>query len=118
MDIFIIVLSLIIIGAVIFMTHYQNDKQKKEQKDPLVDIQNQRKDIVAQALKGLNCECKWQTEDDEEVAIFEFQSGHFSIRIKKDTPYVDLLFLFFYNNINIISSYKNNLITFNFHKIN
>ncbi|MBR5657460.1 MAG: hypothetical protein IKW98_12395 [Prevotella sp.] len=111
MDIFIIVLSLIIIGAVIFMTHYQNDKQKKEQKDPLVDIQNQRKDTVAQALKGLNCECKWQTEDDEEVAIFEFQSGHFSIRIKKDTPYVDLLFLFFYQtsveNIHLVRTVCN-----------
>ena len=89
MDTFIILLCSLIIGIVIFLPYYQGNKQKKEKKDPLADIQDQRKDIVAQALKGLNCECKWKTEDNEEVAIFDFQSGHFSIRLRKDTPYIE-----------------------------
>ena len=105
MDILIIVLCIVISATIIFLAYYQDYKQKKERRDPLADIRDQRKEIVAQALKRLNCECKWETpsqqgktegEAAEEVAIFDFQSGHFSIRIRKDTPYVDLLYLFFY----------------------
>lgn len=111
MDTFIIVLCSLIIGIVIFLSYYQGNKQKKEKKDPLADIQDQRKDIVAQALKGLNCECKWKTEDNEEVAIFDFQSGHFSIRLRKDTPYIELLYLYFYQtnieNIHLVRTVCN-----------
>ena len=111
MDTFIILLCILIILIVIFMAYYQDNKQKKEKKDPLADIQNQRKEIVAQALKGLNCECNWKTEDDEDVAIFDFQSGHFSIRIRKETPYVEMLYLFFYQtnieNIHLVRTVCN-----------
>ena len=111
MDTFIILLCSLIIGIVIFLSYYQGNKQKKEKKDPLADIQDQRKDFVAQALKGLNCECKWKTEDDEEVAIFDFQSGHFSIRLRKDTPYIELLYLYFYQtnieNIHLVRTVCN-----------
>lgn len=91
------ILLIILIAIFVFaVLHQRSNQQKKDATDPLADLQSQRKDTVVQALNDLNCEAKWKTEDNEDIAIFDYQSGHFTIRIKKDTPYIELMYLFFY----------------------
>lgn len=57
----------------------------------------ERERLVSQTLTQMNCEHKWEDEQDERVVAFDYQNGHFRIRIEKDSPYVRLMYLFFYN---------------------
>lgn len=98
MNIFGILSIILITAVVVFMTNYRDNKQKKKEAYPLAILQNQRKELVEQALKALNCEGEWKNEDDEDSVAFEFQGGHFNIRITKDSPYISLLYLFFYQS--------------------
>ncbi|MCR5078144.1 MAG: hypothetical protein K6A82_08935 [Prevotella sp.] len=55
-------------------------------------VENRR--IVSKALKSLNCECEWRDEKEDQIVRFDFQNGHFGIRIPKLRPQVELSFLF------------------------
>lgn len=57
----------------------------------------ERERLVSQTLTQMNCDFRWEDEQDERVVAFDYQNGHFRIRIEKDTPYVRLMYLFFYN---------------------
>ena len=57
-----------------------------------------RERLVEQTLRAMNCEHHWEDEEDgERVVAFDYQNGHFRIRLEKGTPYVRLMYLFFYN---------------------
>ena len=49
---------------------------------------------VGKGLTALNCEVEWRKDGEEDVAHYDFQSGHFGIRVQKNTPNVLLSFLF------------------------
>ena len=55
----------------------------------------ENKRIVSKALKTLNCVGEWQEEKDAAIIRFNFQSGHFGIRIINKRPQVELSYLFF-----------------------
>lgn len=55
----------------------------------------ENKRIVSKALKALNCVGEWQEEKDAAIIRFNFQSGHFGIRIINKRPQVELSYLFF-----------------------
>lgn len=55
-----------------------------------------RERLVHQTLKQMNCACKWEDDNDDRVAAFDYQNGHFRIRLEKDTPYIRVMYLFFY----------------------
>lgn len=56
-----------------------------------------RERLVEQTLRAMNCEHNWEDEQDERIVAFDYQNGHFRIRVEKDSPYVRLMYLFFYN---------------------
>jgi hypothetical protein len=57
----------------------------------------ENKQVISDALKSLNCVCSWEEDHDNVVAKYDYQSGHFRIRLEKDTPYVRLSYLFFFD---------------------
>lgn len=58
--------------------------------------QDDNKLSVNYALKQLNCKVRWEKDHEDLVARYDFQSGHFRIRLEKDSPYVRLSYFFFY----------------------
>ena len=66
----------------------------------------ENKRIVSKALKALNCTGEWQEEKDAAIVRFNFQRGHFGIRIINKRPQVELSYLFFaeaeINDVNLV----------------
>ena len=66
----------------------------------------ENKRIVSKALKALNCTGEWQEEKDAAIVRFNFQRGHFGIRIINKCPQVELSYLFFaeaeINDVNLV----------------
>jgi tetratricopeptide (TPR) repeat protein len=58
--------------------------------------QDDNKLSVDYALKKLNCKVKWSKDHEDLLAQYDFQSGHFRIRLEKDSPYVRLYYFFFF----------------------
>lgn len=57
--------------------------------------QEDNKVSVDDALRALNCDVKWEHSEENLIASYRYQSGQFSIRLEKNSPYVRLLYLFF-----------------------
>ncbi len=51
---------------------------------------------VEQALTSLNIKAEWNDEEGDRVANYDYQNGHFQLRIEKNNPYVRLLYPFVY----------------------
>lgn len=51
--------------------------------------------IVSHALRSLNCDYHWEKSKDSKLVRFDFQSGHFTIRLDSNHPYVRLVYPFF-----------------------
>lgn len=64
---------------------------------PRVRTPEQLKKLVSAALHQLNCRCEWKKDQETLYGRYDYQSGHFRIRIEKDTPYVQLSYLFFFS---------------------
>lgn len=58
--------------------------------------QEDNKLSVDYALKRLNCKPRWTKDHDTLEATYRFQSGNFRIVLEKDSPYVRLFYLFFF----------------------
>lgn len=54
------------------------------------------KSVVSGALRELNVKAEWVNEADKQTVHYTYQGGHFNITLEKDSPYVRLTFLFFY----------------------
>lgn len=54
------------------------------------------KNIVSGALRELNCDYSWKTEDNTHRAIFDYQSGHFYITLTDESPFIRLYFMSFF----------------------
>jgi hypothetical protein len=67
--------------------------------------------LIEKSLKALNCETKWTDEDEDRLVSFQYQSGFFRIRIEKNSPYIRLSYLFFFNtpldNVNLVRNLCN-----------
>lgn len=50
---------------------------------------------LSEALESLNCKVEWTTENDGTLGRFDFQGGHFGLRLDASTPYATLSYLFF-----------------------
>ncbi len=58
--------------------------------------QDDNKLSVNYALRSLNCKVNWMEDHEDLVARYDYQSGHFNIRLEKNSPYVRLSYLFFF----------------------
>lgn len=65
-------------------------------KETIKMSQKENKAVVTKALKALNCTLEWGKDDADLIGKYDFQSGHFRIRIKEKDPYVQLSYLFFF----------------------
>lgn len=52
--------------------------------------------IINATLKSLNCTYKWADEQGDKVVRYDYQSGHFRIRLEKGSPYIRLSYFFFF----------------------
>lgn len=55
------------------------------------------KQLISEALKSLNCAYNWGEDHDDLLVKYDYQSGHFRIRLEKESPYVRLCYLFFFD---------------------
>ena len=67
--------------------------------------------MVTQTLRQMNCECTWEDDKDDRVASYDYQNGHFRLRVEKESPYVRLMYLFFYttqaDHLNLVRHVSN-----------
>lgn len=52
--------------------------------------------LVDRTLRSLNCQTEWETDRGDRVVKYDYQNGHFRIRVEQGTSYVSLTYLFCY----------------------
>lgn len=52
---------------------------------------------INKALKAMNCQYKWEKDKSGKSVKFDFQTGHFSIRLEYGSPYVLLSYPFLFD---------------------
>ena len=52
---------------------------------------------VINALGELHCDVEWSGEGDDRIAVYDYQNGHFRLRILKNSFFVRLSYLFCYS---------------------
>lgn len=64
--------------------------------------------LVERTLRSLNCETEWEDEKNDRLVKFDYQSGHFNLRVENNTPYVRMTFpCFFVTPLENISLVRN-----------
>ena len=58
--------------------------------------QSNSKAIVTEALKNLNCTVAWEKDETDLIGKYDYQSGHFRLRIKSESAYIQVSYLFFF----------------------
>jgi tetratricopeptide (TPR) repeat protein len=71
-------------------------KRHDAEKGLYARTQEDNKLSVDYALKQLNCKPKWTNDHDTLQATYMYQSGKFRMMLEKDSPYVKLFYLFFF----------------------
>ena len=59
--------------------------------------QELNKKRLDKALKALNTQALWEKDHDDLVARFDYQSGHFRVRLEKDSVCIRLFFFYFFD---------------------
>lgn len=94
MEIYIVILVVAMAASVLFTHLYDRKKMGVAGKDSLNISVKEKEKIVDNALRMLNCEGKWSTANTGRVVLYDYQNGHFRIRIENDKPYVELGYFF------------------------
>ncbi|WP_028896738.1 hypothetical protein [Prevotella sp. HUN102] len=72
------------------INHFRNIFRRKIQLSELAPSINRR--LVSKALSALNCQYQWKKDGEDQTAFYDFQSGHFGIRVQQNAPNVLLSF--------------------------
>ena len=98
-DIAIIVIlwAIMYIIAFVFLPAWR--KRHDADKGLYARSQDDNKLSVNHALKQMNCKVKWIEDHGDLVARYDYQGGHFNIRLEKDSPYVRLSFFYFFEAV-------------------
>ena len=59
--------------------------------------QELNKKRLDKALKALNTQAVWEKDHEDLVARFEYQSGHFRVRLEKNSVYTRLFYFYFFD---------------------
>ena len=62
----------------------RNPQQRMPQMEALLDS----------ALRALNCETFWSDDQSDRVVSYQYQNGHFKIRVEQGSPFARMLYLF------------------------
>ena len=52
--------------------------------------------LVDRTLKSLNCQTEWESDHGDRIVKYDYQNGHFRIRVEPGSSYVSLTYLFCY----------------------
>lgn len=95
------IVTIIIFWAILFIIAFVFiplwRKQHDEGSGLYARTQDDNKLSVDYALKALNCQVKWTKDHEDLIARYQYQSGHFRIRLEKNSPYIHLSYLFFFS---------------------
>lgn len=73
--------------------------------------QNRNEAVINDALKQLNCRGRWSDDGADRIVRYDYQNGHFRIRLSRESPYARVFYLFFYDtgidNLEIVRSLCN-----------
>ncbi len=72
-------------------------RKVRQGKPALQDRQRQTELVADKALKALNCDVTWDNEDKVRVAQYEYQNGHFLLRVAPKSLFVRLSYLYCYS---------------------
>ena len=102
---FVIFILALFIGIAVLI--YFDHKRKKTDKDNVISTSTKDKEkIVDNALRQLNCEGAWSTSKDGRSVLYDYQNGHFRIRITNGEPYIELGYFYCFStdmeNINTV----------------
>lgn len=97
MDSWVIIVFWILVGCAVAVYEARRRglfTRKGEIVDEVRDVNV--KELIDRVLKELNCTGTWGEVEKEESVSYQYQGGHFRIRLEENSPYVKLMFLFFY----------------------
>lgn len=87
--------AILFIIAFVFIPLWR--KRHDEESGLYARTQDDNKLSVNYALKRLNCQVTWSKDHEDLIARYQYQSGHFRIRLEKNSPYIHLSYLFFFS---------------------
>lgn len=93
----IILWAIMYIIAFVFLPAWR--KRHDADKGLYARSQDDNKLSVNYALKRLNCKVKWMEDHGDLVARYDYQGGHFNIRLEKGSPYVRLSYFYFFEAV-------------------
>ncbi len=70
--------------------------KKKKTKGNASDRQrmSQAESLLENTLHALNCQTSWTDDQNDRVVSYQYQSGHFRVRVEESSPFVRMLYLF------------------------
>jgi len=71
--------------------------KKAPKEDVLHTDVKQMKRVADKALSTLNCEPSWEKDKENWIARYDYQGGHFRLRLSEQSPFASLSYLFFYS---------------------
>lgn len=106
MEIYIVILVVVMAASVLFTHLYDRKMMGVIGKDSLNISTNDKEKIVDNALRQLNCEGAWSTSKEGRSVLYDYQNGHFRIRINNGEPYIELGYFYCFStdmeNINTV----------------
>lgn len=73
------------------------DKRSEKNRLEADHVQEQNKKRLDKALKELNTKATWEKDHEDLIAHFDYQSGHFRIRLEKNSVKARLFFFYFFD---------------------
>lgn len=86
----------IITAGFTLLIHFLEQRGEKTRLK-LDHAQELNKKRLDKALKALNTQALWEKDHDDLVARFDYQSGHFRVRLEKNSVYTRLFFFYFFD---------------------
>ena len=68
-------------------------RKSKAKRDPQQRMP-QMEALLDSALRALNCETFWSDDQSDRVVSYQYQNGHFKIRVEQGSPFARMLYLF------------------------
>ena len=101
-----LIIEIILIAVMAFLVFREKGTSffRKRQGGDDMDLWHQANETRARnleqwaddALRTMHCEVSWTDEKNDRVARFDYQNGHFRLRVEKSSPYAKLMYLFCY----------------------
>lgn len=96
MQVYYIISWIILLGLAVALAVLWNLRMDSFKKATTLLIGGDFKSMISRALRELNVKAEWTKENENQLAHYSYQGGHFNIMLEKGSPFARLSFLFFY----------------------